>query len=65
MFQDFGLIQTRYTAELDKNQPSLEEKVTADAIQFGAEDVEIVDVTNAAVNVSLIWVLIYIKLCLI
>lgn len=65
MFQDFGLIQTRYTSELDKNQPSLEEKVTADAIQFGAEDVEIVDVTNAAVNVSLIWVLIYIKLCLI
>ncbi|XP_030555061.1 uncharacterized protein LOC115758510 isoform X1 [Drosophila novamexicana] len=50
MFQDFGLIQTRYTSELDKNQPSLEEKVTADAIQFGAEDVEIVDVTNAAVN---------------
>ncbi|XP_023160738.2 uncharacterized protein LOC111592631 isoform X2 [Drosophila hydei] len=50
MFEDFGLIEARYTSPLSTTENSLEEKVTEDAIQLGAEDVEIVDVTTAAVN---------------
>ncbi|XP_030243183.1 uncharacterized protein LOC115563799 [Drosophila navojoa] len=50
MFEDFGLIEARYASPLTNPETSLEEKVTEDAIQLGAEDVEIVDATTAAVN---------------
>ncbi|EDV98801.1 GH13516 [Drosophila grimshawi] len=51
MFEDFGLIETRYDpTALAKDGCSLEEKATEDAIQFGAEEVEIVDSENATVN---------------
>lgn len=52
MFEDFGLIEARYATPLPNTETSLEEKVTEDAIQLGAEDVEIVDAATAAVNVS-------------
>lgn len=53
MFEDFGLIETRYeTSALEKTGLDLEEKATEDAIQFGAEEVEIVDPKSGAVNVS-------------
>ncbi|XP_060648063.1 probable transcriptional regulatory protein TTE1135 isoform X1 [Drosophila nasuta] len=47
MFEDFGLIETRYDSSTAEN---LEEKATEDAIQFGAEEVEVVDAKSGLVN---------------
>lgn len=53
MFEDFGLIEARYdTSALEQAGLDLEEKATEDAIQFGAEEVEVVDAKSGAVNVS-------------
>ncbi|KAM8716407.1 hypothetical protein ACLKA7_003306 [Drosophila subpalustris] len=47
MFEDFGLIETRCETS---NKDNLEEKATEDAIQFGAEEVEVVDAESGLVN---------------
>lgn len=47
MFEDFGLIETRCETS---NEVNLEEKATEDAIQFGAEEVEVVDSESGLVN---------------
>lgn len=53
MFEDFGLIEARYdTSALEQTGLDLEEKATEDAIQFGAEEVEVVDAKSGSVNVS-------------
>jgi len=49
MFEDFGLIETRCETSSKDN---LEEKATEDAIQFGAEEVEVVDAESGLVNGS-------------
>lgn len=48
MFEDFGLIETRCETS---NKDNLEERATEDAIQFGAEEVEVVDAESGSVNV--------------
>ncbi|XP_039479637.1 probable transcriptional regulatory protein MYPU_6240 [Drosophila santomea] len=50
LFEDFGLIETRYDTAKLLNGPSLEDKATNDAIELGAEEIEIVDNTDGTVN---------------
>ncbi|KAH8404762.1 hypothetical protein KR222_000526 [Zaprionus bogoriensis] len=51
MFEDFGLIEARYDpAALAQTGNSLEEQATEDAIQHGAEEVDVVDASSGLVN---------------
>ncbi|KAH8328388.1 hypothetical protein KR067_008859 [Drosophila pandora] len=49
LFEDFGLVQAKFdTSKLDGS--SLEDKATNDAIEFGAEEIEVVDNQQGVVN---------------
>lgn len=51
LFEDFGLVQAKFdTSKLDGS--SLEDKATNDAIEFGAEEIEVVDNQQGVVNVN-------------
>lgn len=51
LFEDFGLVQAKFdTSKLDGS--SLEDKATNDAIEFGAEEIEVVDNHQGVVNVN-------------
>uniref|UniRef100_A0A6P4F0C1 Probable transcriptional regulatory protein Nmul_A2722 n=1 Tax=Drosophila rhopaloa TaxID=1041015 RepID=A0A6P4F0C1_DRORH len=50
LFEDFGLIETRYDTSKLLNGPSLEDKATNDAIELGAEEIEVVDNAEGSVN---------------
>ncbi|XP_033151230.1 probable transcriptional regulatory protein MYPU_6240 [Drosophila mauritiana] len=50
LFEDFGLIETRYDTAKLLNESSLEDKATNDAIELGAEEIEVVDNADGSVN---------------
>ncbi|XP_017075511.2 probable transcriptional regulatory protein TTE1135 [Drosophila eugracilis] len=50
LFEDFGLIETKYDTSKLLDGPNLEDKATNDAIEFGAEEIEIVDNGKGSVN---------------
>ncbi|KAH8341517.1 hypothetical protein KR059_008892 [Drosophila kikkawai] len=50
LFEDFGLIQTRLDTSKVPQGSSLEDKATNDAIELGAEEIEIDDEAEGTVN---------------
>ncbi|XP_037709889.1 probable transcriptional regulatory protein MCA1220 [Drosophila subpulchrella] len=50
LFEDFGLIEARYDASKLLSGSNLEDKATNDAIELGAEEIEIVDNAEGSVN---------------
>jgi len=51
LFEDFGLIEAKYDSSKLLSGSSLEDKATNDAIELGAEEIEIVDNAEGSVNV--------------
>lgn len=54
LFEDYGLIQTRFDISKLPQGSSLEDKATNDAIELGAEEIEIDDDADGAVNVIIL-----------
>ncbi|KAH8287875.1 hypothetical protein KR018_005353 [Drosophila ironensis] len=50
LFEDFGLVQARLEPSKLSDGSSLEDRATNDAIEFGAEEIEVVDNAEGAVN---------------
>jgi len=59
LFEDFGLIETRYDTAKLQNESSLEDKATNDAIELGAEEIEVVDNVDGSVNVCFLFFHLY------
>ncbi|XP_022233272.2 probable transcriptional regulatory protein CCA_00169 [Drosophila obscura] len=50
MFQNCGLIQSQYDTSKLLDGQSLEDRAVEDAIELGAEDIHIVDITTGSIN---------------
>jgi len=64
LFEDFGLIEAKYDSSKLISGSSLEDKATNDAIELGAEEIEIVDNAEGSVNVRKVFSFMFVMLIL-